>query len=85
LAEFGNERGSQRKVIRHFGSIAQCTNLSSAASHREDAVCVEVCVPGQIWEIDIHRDGDVEIEVFRSSGTLLPEDTLPKMIQEFAD
>jgi hypothetical protein len=53
--------------------------------HREDAVCVEVCVPGQIWEIDVHRDGHVEIEVFRSSGTLLPEDALPKMIQEFAD
>jgi hypothetical protein len=32
----------------------------------ERAVMVSVRVPGELWEIEFHEDGDVGVEVFRS-------------------
>jgi hypothetical protein len=55
------------------------------AQYRDDAVSVEVVVPGQRWEIDVLRDATVEVEVFRSDGTIEDENAIEKLIREFSD
>jgi len=52
---------------------------------RENAISVDIAVPGERWEVDILEDGSVEIEVFRSDGTLHDESKLDDLFDRFAD
>jgi len=53
--------------------------------NREDAVTIAVAVPGQLWEIDVFEDGNVDVEVFRSDGQIFAYEDLPAMLSKFAD
>jgi hypothetical protein len=48
-------------------------------------VTIFATVPGQRWEIDVHHDGQVDVEVFKSDGSLADEQGLSEMIADFAD
>jgi hypothetical protein len=55
---------------------------------RDDAIMVEVAVPGQRWEIEFVEYGDevhVEIERFISGGEMGDESLLDELFQEFTD
>ena len=52
---------------------------------RDDAISVDVAVPGERWEIDFLQDGSVEVEVFHSDGTLHDEAKLDELFERFAD
>ena len=47
---------------------------------RDEAVTIIAAVPGQRWEIEVFQNGDVEVEVFRSTGDILDEKQLRDMI-----
>ncbi|QDT36228.1 hypothetical protein [Stratiformator vulcanicus] len=67
------------------------TELSAAGIHftlrhsEENVVSIDCAVPGQRWEIGIHADGRVEVEIFKSDGELHDEETLKSLINEFRD
>ena len=52
---------------------------------REGAVSIDVAVPGQRWEIDVLADGVVEIEIFKSDGTIFDETKLTELFERFSD
>jgi hypothetical protein len=52
---------------------------------REGAVSNDVAVPGERWEIDLLGDGTIEIEVFRSDGTIHDGGKLEDLFQRFAE
>ncbi len=54
------------------------------AHHLDDATTFEVAVPGQRWEIDCYDNGTVEVEVFRSDGSILDEAALDRLIRGFS-
>jgi hypothetical protein len=52
---------------------------------REDAIMVEIAVPGSRWEVEFLSDGSVEVEVFRSDGRLFDESALAELISLHSD
>jgi hypothetical protein len=77
--------GSLRKLL---GIIARLKNARIAyqvTQYRDDALSVEVAVPGQRWEIDVLCDGTVDVEVFRSDGTIEDEIAIERLFQGFSD
>jgi len=52
----------------------------SLRQDRENAVSVDVAVPGQRWEVDVLADGSVEVEVFKSDGVIGDESTLDALL-----
>lgn len=52
---------------------------------REGAVTVDIVVPGERWELDVLEDGTVEIEVFKSDGTIHGESKLRELFAKFSD
>ncbi len=55
---------------------------------RDDAVMIEVAVPGQRWEIEFVDYGDethVEIERFVSNGHMDDESALEELFAKFSD
>jgi hypothetical protein len=53
--------------------------------HRDDAIMVEIAVPGERWEVEFLDDGTVEAEVFRSDGTIYDADSLDDLIAHHAN
>ena len=52
---------------------------------RPESIMVEVCVPGQRWEIEFMEDGTMEIEKFISNGIIYDESELNVLFNEFSD
>jgi hypothetical protein len=57
---------------------------------RSEAIMVCVDVPGQRWEIEFFADGEVEVEIFRSTATGVvggseAKEELRRLLTEFAD
>jgi hypothetical protein len=55
------------------------------ARNREEAITVEVAVPGQRWEIDVFATGAIEVEVFRSDGAMRGEEAIVALLRDFSD
>lgn len=53
--------------------------------HRDDAIMVEIAIPGERWEVEFLDDGSVEAEVFRSDGAILDASALDQLIRRHAD
>ena len=51
------------------------------SQHRDDALMVEVAVPGERWEVEFLSDGSVEAECFRSDGTIHNAATLRDVVE----
>jgi hypothetical protein len=49
------------------------------ANYREDAVSVQVHVPSEHWEVDFLADGSIEVERYRSDGTIHDESALDEL------
>ncbi|MBQ7345074.1 MAG: hypothetical protein IJW45_03310 [Oscillospiraceae bacterium] len=48
-----------------------------------DSILVEIAVPGQRWEVEFMRDGEVLVERFVSTGDLGGEEELAVLFREF--
>jgi hypothetical protein len=60
--------------------------ISYSLNHvRDEAVMVEVAVPGERWEVEFLSDGTVDVERFVSTGTLCGEDALGELLAMHAD
>ena len=46
---------------------------------RSEAIMVRVDVPGERWEVEFFADGQIEIEVFKSNGSIESELALERL------
>jgi hypothetical protein len=74
-----------QKLFAIIESLKQARISHSLYLNRDDAVTVLAVVPGYYWEIDVFKNGDVEVEVFSSDGEILDEIRLAALIAEFSD
>ena|SRR5712691_4594919 len=51
---------------------------------REDALMVRLVVPGEYWEIEFLKDGEIEIERYRSNGHIYDESMLEKLFAKYS-
>jgi hypothetical protein len=51
---------------------------------RENAAMVTVAVPGELWEIEFFDDGSVDVERYKSDGTIVGREVLAELFA-FAD
>jgi hypothetical protein len=51
---------------------------------RDGAVSIDVAVPGERWEIDLLADGTVEVEVFKSDGSIHGQAGLEELLRRFS-
>ena len=52
---------------------------------RLGAVSIDAVVPGERWEIDLLEDGSIDIEVFKSDGSIHGVQKLEDLFQRFSD
>ncbi len=67
------------------------TRLKAAHIHyrlddpTEDALMVDVAVPGERWEIEFLKDGEIQIEVFTSNGSIRGPELSEDLFRRFSD
>lgn len=49
--------------------------------HRDDAIMVEIAVPGERWEVEFFEDGTVETEIFKSDGSIHDSNSLEELLR----
>lgn len=52
---------------------------------RNEAIMVEIVVPGQRWEVEFMEDGTVEIEKFISDGDYYDVKEIETLFKDFGD
>jgi len=75
---------SFQKLLDFLGKLAECKHPYRLACWREEAIMVEMAVPGERWEIEFFADGHVEVERFRSDGHIADESVLHELFTTFA-
>ena len=55
------------------------------ARYLEDSVSIRIVVPGERWEVDINQEGEVQVEIFRSSGDIFDCTKLDELFRNFSD
>jgi hypothetical protein len=53
--------------------------------NQEDAITIEVAVPGQRWEIDCYGNGKMEVEIFKSDGAIRDASAIDELLHNFSD
>lgn len=52
---------------------------------RDDAIMVEIAVPGERWEVEFLEDGTVEVEIFKSDGQIHDSTMLQQLLARHSD
>lgn len=52
---------------------------------RNEAIMVEIAVPGQLWEVEFMDDGTIEIEKFINDGGFYDGAELKNLFENFGD
>jgi hypothetical protein len=55
------------------------------SQHRDNAIMVEVTVPGERWEVEFLDDGTVEAERFTSAGSIRDAGALDEILAKHSD
>jgi hypothetical protein len=69
-------------LLSFLGELKDAHIHYQLGHHRDDAITVEVAVPGERWEVEFLEDGTVEVEVFRSDGTILDATSLAELLEK---
>lgn len=74
------------KAIINFLNKLEGNNIFYKLSKvRNEAILVEIAVPGQRWEIEFMEDGTVEIEKFISDGEYYDFKEIETLYKDFID
>jgi hypothetical protein len=79
------EEAQLKKLARIEQILAKAGIHFVRNDYRDNAVSLFATVPGQRWEIDVMDDGEVEVECFKSDGTLLDEAAFKELVKSFAN
>jgi hypothetical protein len=72
-------------IINFLNKLEKAHIFYSLSKSREDAVMVEITVPGEKWEVEYFDNGNIEIEVYKSDGEIHNEDKLDDLFKKFSD
>jgi hypothetical protein len=73
------------KLVVFLDELEQNGISYTLAHHRDEAIMVNVAVPGERWEIEFLSDGSVEVERFISHGEMDGEEALNELFARCAE
>jgi len=77
---------TQPANLLSFLNDLRSAKISYRLGHcRDEAILVEIAVPGERWEVEFFEDGSVEVEVFRSDGTIRDASALTDLLAKHTD
>ncbi len=75
---------SLQKLLDFLNALDAAKIFYRLSRPRDEAIMVEVAVPGERWEVEFFADGEVAVEVFRSAG-MEGEEAIARLWADHAD
>lgn len=72
-------------ILELLKRLEEARIFYTLAHNQEDAISIQVVVPGQLWEIDYHANGDVDVEIFKSDGSIYHSEAIEQLFRDFSD
>ena len=76
-----------RQILGLLSRLNEAKIAHRLGQCRDDAIMIEVDIPGERWEIEFVDYGDevhVEVERFRSNGVMYDETALEKLFAQYS-
>ena len=73
------------KLINLFSRLRNAKIHYRLNQVRQEAIMVEIAVPGERWEVEFFGDGSVEIERFKSDGAIFGEEELAELFKKYSE
>jgi hypothetical protein len=73
------------KVLQLLKRLDEAKIHYQLAHHQEDAITIEIALPGQRWEIDCYANGSTDVEILRSDGSVRDETAIEDLFRDFSD
>ncbi|KRE31596.1 hypothetical protein [Paenibacillus sp. Soil522] len=74
-----------RELITFLNKLEDNNIFYKLNKVRNEAIMVEVAIPGQRWEIEFLEDGTVEVEKFINDGDFYNVKELESLFKNFSD
>ncbi|WP_138753588.1 hypothetical protein [Paenibacillus sinopodophylli] len=74
-----------RELITFLNKLEDNNIFYKLNKVRNEAIMVEVAIPGQRWEIEFLEDGTVEVEKFINDGDFYDAKELEFLFKSFSD
>jgi hypothetical protein len=71
--------------VTAFAKRLDDAGISYELASNRNAVSFLIAVPGERWEVDYLDDGAVEVEVFKSDGSIFEGSKLEDLFARFSD
>jgi len=72
---------SLQKLLDFLLKLDEHSIFWTLARPRNEAIMVQISVPGEYWEVEYFADGQIEVEVFRSSTGIEGEEALTRLFE----
>jgi hypothetical protein len=72
-------------LLSFLNDVREAKIAYRLSHQRDDAIMVEIAVPGERWEVEFLEDGTVEVEVFRSDGAVRDESALAELLEKHSN
>ena len=73
------------RLLAFLERLDQSKTSYTMEHSRDDALMVTILVPGEYWEVEFLEDGGVEIECYRSDGSIHDESVLDELFALCSD
>ena len=73
------------KLIALFERLDAARIPYTIEHSREDAIMILAVAPGEYWEIEFLKDGEIDIERYRSNGKIQDESVLQELFDLCSD
>lgn len=50
---------------------------------RDEAIMIEIVVPGERWEVEFLEDGSIEVEIFHSDGKMFGREKITALLKQY--
>lgn len=74
-----------KEFIQFLNKLEESNIFYKLNKVRNEAIMVEIAVPGQRWEVEFMEDGTVEIEKFISDGDFYDVKEIETLFNDFSD
>ncbi|WP_082446671.1 hypothetical protein [Cytobacillus solani] len=73
-----------KELIHFLNKLEESKIFYKLNKVRNEAIMVEIAVPGQRWEVEFMEDGTVEIEKFISDSNFYDLKEIEKLFRDFS-
>ena len=77
--------GTPHTVYRLLDQLERAKIFYVLRRVREDTIMIDAHVPGRRYEIEVFADESIEVEVFKSDGTIGGQELIDDLLANFAE